>query len=148
MLNQKTYEPDRGEEQGGEREKVLVPAGRRENMRDMRKPDKTQRVREILQPGMLPGGVQEPQIMMIFGMLYFDGSYKLSDVELIDVARKAYERKTTSKACLALLQLNTEDIPEVEGLQVMRSHLVRPHHTIVGIPVDDKLIKLTSPESQ
>lgn len=82
--------------------------------------------------------------MMIFGMMYFDGSHKLNDVELIEVAKVAYEKKTTSKAKLALLELSTEDIPEMAGLHVMRSKLVRPHHTIVGVPVAEPNLKKLS----
>jgi hypothetical protein len=74
--------------------------------------------------------------MMIFGMMYFDPSHKLAEEELIEAARKAFERKTSSKASLALLQLNTEDIPVMDGLNVVRSRLVGAHHTIVGVPAE------------
>jgi hypothetical protein len=75
--------------------------------------------------------------MMIFGMLYFDGGYKLSEVELIQVARKAFEQRTNTKATIALLYMGTDALPELDGLKVYPSYLVRPFHTIVGVPAGE-----------
>ncbi len=87
--------------------------------------------------------------MMIFGMLYFDSTYKLSELALIEIARKAFERRVELKASLALLSINSENLPEVDGLMVNRSYLVRPNHVIVGVPVQDNPPKkLANPNSQ
>jgi hypothetical protein len=78
--------------------------------------------------------------MMIFGMLYFDTNYQLNDEELIRQARVAYERKTGSKACIALLHMGTDaGLETLDGLKVFPSYLVRPHHTIVGIRLEENL---------
>lgn len=73
---------------------------------------------------------------MIFGMLYFDETYKLGETELIEAARKGFERRAGSAADLALISLSEEKSPEVKGLNVLRSHLVHPHNTIVGVHIE------------
>jgi hypothetical protein len=77
--------------------------------------------------------------MMIFGMMYFDQTHKLAEEELIEAARQAFERRTNSKATIALLDLGTDAIPEIDGLEIYPSYLVRPHHTIVGVPATESL---------
>jgi hypothetical protein len=79
--------------------------------------------------------------MMIFGMLYFDRSAEMSDVDLIGVARSAFERRTKEKATIALVNMGVDMLPEVEGLTIYPSYLVRPHHTIVGVPAQDHFLK-------
>ena len=87
--------------------------------------------------------------MMIFGMLYFDETYKLNEVELIEKARLAFERKNNSKASLALVSMREDVTPMVEGLTVTRSHLVRPHQTIVGVITQaDQCNKIANLEGQ
>lgn len=77
--------------------------------------------------------------MMIFGMMYFDGTHKLTEEELIKAARQAFERKTHSKATIALLDQGTDAFLEIDGLEIYPSCLVRPHHTIVGVPAEEHL---------
>ncbi len=76
--------------------------------------------------------------MMIFGVMYRDDSHKLSEAELIDMARRIFEKKCDEKANLALLSIRSEKAPDVEGMLVTRSHLVFPYHTLVGVALKSK----------
>ena len=77
--------------------------------------------------------------MTIFGILYRDDSKKLSEAELIDVARQIFERKCGEEANLALLSISSEPVPEIEGMLITRSTLVFPWHTIVEVALRDDL---------
>ena len=74
---------------------------------------------------------------MIFGMLCRDESLMLSEVELIEMTRRAFERRCGEKATLALISVSKEEKPKVSGLEVQRSLLIFPHHALVGIPAKD-----------
>lgn len=80
--------------------------------------------------------------VLIFGMMYFDQSHKLREEELIMNARDAFEKRSNTEATLALVSMEAKNIPEIDGLLVINSNMVRAHHTIVGVPVDvdNKLI--------
>ncbi|OGC95280.1 MAG: hypothetical protein A2029_01435 [Chloroflexi bacterium RBG_19FT_COMBO_47_9] len=81
--------------------------------------------------------------MKIFGLLIFDDTYKLPERELIGEGEMAFERRTGTKASLALVNAFMEDLPVVEGLNVVKSYWLRRHQVIVGELISDQ----QSPES-
>lgn len=89
---------------------------------------------------------------MIFGLLFFDSSKEMTNLKMIEVARTAFERRQDLKATIALIPMSMDESPEIDGLMVSQSYLVRPHHVIVGVPMQDKLphhpFKLANPDAQ
>lgn len=77
--------------------------------------------------------------MNYYGILYHDQTGKLSELELIETARRAFERRCSEKANIALLNFRSTPPPEIPGILVTFTHLVWPHYALVGVtlPEDD-----------